>query len=109
MPFTLCPYCHQLVWNYDTTHWHTFGRKGDVVGEYEAFNACKIGIGDGTLGCQYSGDWYGLYPETTNDEYVARYHGHRIHLSSTGGTGSENDYINSWHVGGGVPGWTTNP
>jgi hypothetical protein len=110
--FTFCPYCFDTVWENVLTHWHTFGVKGDTIGDYPAFNACAPGIGTYNpntgqyIGCKYSGDWYNMGPQYHNDTFVARYHGHRIVLiTDTEGTGEDEGYANSWHVGGGVPGW----
>ena len=112
LEYTFCPYCFDTVWANVLTHWHTFGVKGDTIGDYPAFNACASGIGTYNpntgqyMGCKYSGDWYNMGPQFHNDKYVARYHGHRILLiTDPDATGEEEGYANAWHVGGGVPGW----
>lgn len=112
LEYTFCPYCYDTVWANVLDHWHTFGIKGDTIGEYPSFNACAVGIGTYNpntgqyMGCKYSGDWYNMGPQYHNDKYVARYHGHRIILiTDEEATGEDEGYANAWHVGGGVPGW----
>lgn len=98
-----CPYCGEMVYQNDTSHWHTFGEKllntGEtIVGEYPV-NWCSHGYLGG-MGCEYSGDWLAMYPGV--DSLQPRYHGHLIYYHSGDGI---NTWVNAWHVGGGVPGW----
>jgi hypothetical protein len=98
-----CPYCEATLYANDTTHWHTFGvNKYGVPGEFPV-DGCLSAYDEGDTPCPYSGS---AYAATGDPGDMARYHAHRIYLirNMPGWDGGSH---NVWHVGGGIPGWTT--
>ena len=119
-----CPYCHQELHNKDV-HWHVFGNP-EVIPEgfdmSEATNQTVPYIWDACLdglsneACPYSGALQGdtetiqiIMNELNVSQTVAewmvlpRFHAHKVTYRVV----VDGGMTNTWHVGGGVPGWPT--
>ena len=127
-----CPYCHVLLHSGDS-HWHYFGdpipdfdvnemmemdRPGGVP-HFWAVDACLDGLSYGT--CYYSGVLHDdpaeiqdilddpelniTDPVVANWLLLPRFHAHKIKYRGHVDAGVNN----TWHTGGGVPGWPTPP
>ena len=127
----VCPYCSVLLHSGDS-HWHYFGdpipkfnfdemmdidHLEDGSYRFWAVDACLDGLSDAT--CPYSGVLYDdpetindilndpdldiTDPDTANMMLLPRFHAHKIKYRAVVNGGVNN----TWHTGGGVPGWPT--
>ena len=127
----VCPYCHSAL-SHNEEHWHYFGTPkpdfdinemmvGDCPGGIPHFcdvDDCLAGLSQNA--CVYSGTLHNdpsaiqevinayqsefgitLNEEEANDLLAPRFHAHRIIYRAIINGGMSN----TWHVGGGVPGW----